>query len=402
MADAQERERERRGVREHPERHPVLREVRALRERRLDAQHADDRRVRPVGRGGPSSSVDAPAALGLHGEPHDVGADRRVGCRPPGDRVRAARERDLAGPAHLAPVDPRADGVQAHARLALQVEEHPRDVPSLDARCDRHEQRPVAREPLRGAAHGQCGQPGGAISLREGCTREHTECGEPSDGGAQQPPSTERLEHSGIVVRPAAGRACATAPPRSLRYSEGGAEALTCGCREHARRRSRHAGCGRAQARGSARARAARHAAERRRVPRRRRRLRGASPVGGRLLALAGGRPGRPLPRRVADRVRDRARLGRADGARARADALRPAARGGATLVAVALVGGAVFDRLRGRLRPPGSPSSSRRRGTASGRRSSSRSSHPARLRGPTSPCTCSRCSRSSPSTRHR
>ena len=68
--------------------------------------------------------------------------------------------------------------------------------------------------------------------------------------------------------------------------------------------------------------------------------------------------------------------------------------------VAVALVGGAVFDRLRGRLRAARITVLSRRRGTASGRRSSSRSSHRGRLRGPTSPCTSSRCSRSSPSTR--
>ena len=240
-----------RRVGEHPDRHPVLREVGALGERRLDAQHADDGRVRPVGRGGTASAVDAPSAVGLDGEPHDVRADRRVGRGPPGDRVRAARERDLAGPAHLAPVDPRPDCVQADARLALQVEEHARDVPTLDAGGDRHEQRPVAREPLRCAAHGQCGQPGRAVPLRNRCAGEHTECGETPDGGAQQPPSSERLEHSGIVVLPAAGERSPSAPggPSGAtsgsisggpggRRSSGRTSARCRGARRHARRRA--------------------------------------------------------------------------------------------------------------------------------------------------------------------
>ena len=113
------------------------------------------RRARWRGRasagGGP---VDASAALGLDREPHDVRADRRVGRGLPGEPVRAARaERRLADQRTLLGRSP-SRTASRRTRAAARARRGRARRPALDPGRDRHEQRPVAREPLRGAAHG--------------------------------------------------------------------------------------------------------------------------------------------------------------------------------------------------------------------------------------------------------
>ena len=205
VADAQERELERRRIGLDTQRHSLLGQVRPLRECRLDAEHPHDGSLDAGGRGRTPAPVCAATAVCLHREPHDVRADRGVGRRTPRQGVVPGTKRGLRRPADVASVDPHPDRVEAHACPSIEVEHDACDVASRNSGCDRHEQRPVAGEATGSSADRQGADGRRRRALRDGEARDHAECAQPSEGGAQQPPSRERLEHVGIVVRRAAG-----------------------------------------------------------------------------------------------------------------------------------------------------------------------------------------------------
>ena len=205
VADAQEREGEGCSIRLHTQCHRLLGQIGALREGRLDAEHSDDRRKGARRRRGPPRAVDPSTAVRLDREPHDVRPDGRVHWGSPRQGMGPRGERRVLRPANVAPVDPHPHGVESDTGAPIEVEEHLRDVASLDSRGDGDEQRPVAGEPLGGAANAQRRHARRRDTPPERLAGEQPDRREAPEGGAQKPPSGDCLEHVSMVVPRAAG-----------------------------------------------------------------------------------------------------------------------------------------------------------------------------------------------------
>ena len=221
VPDAEERQRERRRVGLDAERHRLLRKVRTARERRLDAEHADDGSCRALGCGRAPPTVDASLAVLPEREPHDVRPDRRLRRRPPHELVRARAEDRVGRPAHVAPADAHPDGVELDARPPLELEEHLRAVAARDPWRDRDEHLSVARKPLRRSAHREESGSRRSSVTTERDAGDRTERGGDSRRSAKQAPPCEPRSHrpETVAVRPAhrpVGGPSPAAPDRML------------------------------------------------------------------------------------------------------------------------------------------------------------------------------------------
>ena len=172
---------------------------------------------RAPGSPGRRAAVDPSTAVRLDREPHDVRADRRVGVGLPGQGVGpGANVASLVQRTLLVPIPIRTASSRTRARRS-RLKCTAAAIASLDTWSDRHEQRPVAGEPLRGTPDGQRGDRRRSRTPGERNARNGTESGEAPEGSAQQPPPRERPEHASIGSPGSGGPAVSEedSPPES-------------------------------------------------------------------------------------------------------------------------------------------------------------------------------------------